>query len=195
MLHLFLRPDGQYERGVSRVWGGGAGGTCGMRQLLGSNFAPLLLAAVPCVERRRLGKKWLLFLCVLVTAAAIGGAAYRFFYPSFRVIARSTSPDRRFECIVYECPPPGLYESPHRYRFDLLDANGRQVVQFEETVTDSAVLPVEGVRWTDGQVAVRFGPRYSVLVCRYSQPAPHWEWVGEESVRSEGDTGRKVRHD
>ena len=165
-----------------------------MRQLLSSNFSLLLFAVVPHLERRRLRMKWLLSLCVIVAVAAIGGAVYRFFYPSFRVIARSSSPDGRFECIVYECPPPGLKQSPHRYRFVLLDANGRQVVEPEETATDSAILPINGVRWSEGQVAVRFGPRYPKLVCRFSQSASHWEWVGEESVRDR-DTGRSVRHD
>ena len=128
----------------------------------------------------RLGKRWFAWLGAIVLTTTMVIVIYRFNYPSFAEVARFSSPDRRWECVVYECPPPGFYYSPYQYRFEIRDGTGRLVGREMEMANDSSALEFSRAEWGPAGVVLRCAPGQGV-VCRFSGSSTEWQYHAQYS--------------
>lgn len=100
--------------------------------------------------------KLIAIVAVLLAVPLLAWLGWRWWHPSFRVVARTPSPDGRFEYVVEWCPPPGLYASPNLYRGHVLDrSTGRAVpgTQWQANRDSCRVPDLEAPHaWTPGDL-------------------------------------------
>jgi hypothetical protein len=126
---------------------------------------------------------WLVVTFMLIAVAAgVGYEVYVFFHPSFGLVGEFQSPDQRFRCLVYKCPPPGFYFSPYRYRFELTDAAGRGLAGDSlKLSTDSASLSNFKARWDVGRVTVR-SESGQAATCDFGDGKQQWDYINQSSA-------------
>ena len=90
------------------------------------------------------------------------------------VIARSKSPDGRFEVVIYEKTPPFPMASPYVYTLHPV-AGATQSVKSDGTIDhDSAAISDFSINWSAASVSVTFNQGKSELAFDFASSHPIW---------------------
>lgn len=101
-------------------------------------------------------------------------------FANFHYYRDSTSPDKRYKCVVAEKNPPVLTASPYLYRFAIIDVKGELLGSLPGDVLeinhDSCVLGIQDIVWDDQGVTIftNTTPPTKIARCVIRDGKQHW---------------------